>query len=60
MKVFGYGMVVFSSVFFLAAAWALHMFNVQGDPRWFLSIGFCPIFGLITASFGIMFVRMKE
>lgn len=28
-------------------SWALHMYGVQGDPRWLLSIIGCPIMGAI-------------
>lgn len=49
----GYGLMIVSLIFVAAAAWGVHMYLVQSDPRWFLTIFFSPIFALVTFLVGL-------
>lgn len=46
-------LIMATSLFFFWGAWhAFSMYQIQGDERWFLTIGFAPIFGVVTLTLG--------
>jgi hypothetical protein len=52
---------VFGLIFaVLPTAWAAHMLSVQGDPRWLLSIVFCPLAGLLLIAMGMITGKIRK
>ena len=60
MSIIGYLVAALSGLFFWGCYHAIEMYQIQGDPRWFLSIIGCPIFGAFTLALGMLIARAES